>query len=31
MVLDPLSALSLAGNVVQFVEFASKIVSEGNK
>lgn len=31
MVLDPFSAISLAGNIVQFVEFASKIVSKGNQ
>lgn len=31
MLLDPLSALSLAGNVLQFVDFASKIVSEGHQ
>jgi hypothetical protein len=31
MVLDPLSAISLAGNIVQFVDFASKIVSKGNQ
>jgi hypothetical protein len=28
MVLDPLSALSLAGNVVQFIDFCSSILSE---
>ena len=26
MVLDPLSAVSLAGNVLQFVEFTSKLL-----
>jgi hypothetical protein len=26
MVLDPLSAISLAGSIVQFVEFAGKVV-----
>jgi hypothetical protein len=31
MVLDPFTALSLAGNAIQFVEFASKIVSKGNE
>jgi chromosome segregation ATPase len=29
MVLDPLSALSLAGTIVQFVDFTSKLVSNG--
>ena len=29
MVLDPLSAVSLAATVVQFVDFSSKIVSKG--
>jgi len=29
--MDPLSALSLAAIVCQFVEYASKIVSNGNK
>lgn len=29
MLLDPLTALSLAGNVVQFVDFASKILAKG--
>jgi len=29
MVLDPISALSLAANVVQFVDFSSKVVSKG--
>jgi len=28
MVLDPLSALSLASNVVQFIDFGSKLISE---
>ncbi|OCL03825.1 hypothetical protein AOQ84DRAFT_325285 [Glonium stellatum] len=28
MVLDPLSALSLAGTVVQFIDFGSKLLSE---
>ena len=31
MVLDPISALSLAGNVVQFVEFCGNVVSESRK
>lgn len=31
MVLDPMSALSLAGNIVQFVDFSSKIVSKGRR
>ena len=31
MPLDPLSALSVAASVVQFVEFASKIVSKGKQ
>jgi hypothetical protein len=30
-VLDPMTALSLAANVVQFVDFASKIVSKGRR
>ena len=29
MVLDPMSALSLAASIVQFVDFSSKIVSKG--
>jgi flagellar motility protein MotE (MotC chaperone) len=29
--LDPMSALSLAGNIVQFVDFSSKIVSKGRR
>jgi hypothetical protein len=29
--MDPLTALSLAANVCQFVEYATKIVSKGNK
>ena len=29
MVLDPKSALSLAANIVQFVDFTSKVVSKG--
>jgi hypothetical protein len=29
MVLDPMSALSLASNIVQFVDFSSKLVSKG--
>ena len=29
--MEPLSALSLAANVCQFVEYATKIVSKGNK
>ena len=28
---DPMSALGLAGNVVQFVDFASKLIAKGNK
>jgi hypothetical protein len=31
MVLDPFSAISLAGSIVQFVEFAGKVVSKGNQ
>lgn len=31
MVLDPLSALSLAGNVFQLIDFSSKIVSKGQE
>jgi hypothetical protein len=31
MVLDPLSALSLAGNVVQFIDFTSSILSESRR
>lgn len=31
MVLDPLSALSLAGNVVQFIEYSCSILSESRK
>jgi hypothetical protein len=31
MVLDPMTALSLAANVVQFVDFAGKIVSKGRR
>ena len=31
MVLDPMSAISLAGNVVQFVDFTSRIVSKGRR
>jgi hypothetical protein len=31
MVLDPMSALSLAGNIVQFVDFSCKIVSKGRR
>jgi hypothetical protein len=31
MLLDPLSALSLAGTVVQFVDFASKILKKGRE
>jgi hypothetical protein len=31
MVLDPISALSLAGNIVQFIDFSSKIVSKGRR
>jgi hypothetical protein len=31
MVLDPMSALSLAANIVQFVDFTSKIVSKGRR
>jgi len=31
MVLDPLSALSVAGNVVQFIEFTSSVLSESRK
>jgi hypothetical protein len=29
--LDPLSAISLASSVVQFVDFASKLISKGNE
>jgi len=29
MLLDPLTALSLAGTVVQFVDFTSKILAKG--
>jgi hypothetical protein len=29
MVLDPMSAVSLAATIVQFVDFSSKIVSKG--
>jgi 2',3'-cyclic-nucleotide 2'-phosphodiesterase (5'-nucleotidase family) len=29
--MDPLAALSLAGNVCQFIEFALQVVSKGNK
>lgn len=28
--MDPLTALSLAGNIVQFVEFSSKLLKEGH-
>jgi hypothetical protein len=28
MVLDPLTALSLAGNILQFIDFAAKVVSK---
>jgi hypothetical protein len=31
MVLDPISALGLAGNVVQFVEFCGNVVSESRR
>lgn len=31
MVLDPLSAIGLAGNVAQFVEFTCKTFSEGRR
>jgi hypothetical protein len=31
MVLDPVSALGIAGNVLQFVDFASKVVSKGTQ
>ena len=31
MVLDPLTAIGLAGNIVQFVDFSSKIVGKANK
>ena len=31
MVIDPLSALGIAGNVIQFVDFASKLVSKGGQ
>ena len=31
MVLDPLSTISLAGNVVQFVEFTTKLVDKGHE
>ena len=31
MVLDPFSALSLAGNIIQFIDFASKIVSKSSQ
>ena len=29
--LDPLTALSLAGNVIQFIDFSSKLVSKGRE
>lgn len=29
MVLEPLSAISLAGNVVQFIDLCSKLLAEG--
>jgi|SRR5271156_2327005 len=31
MVLDPLTALSVAGNVVQFVDFGIKLISKGKE
>ena len=31
MVLDPLSALGLAGNIVQFVDFSCKLISEAQE
>ena len=31
MVLDPLIAVSLAGNIVQFIDFTTKLVSKGHK
>jgi hypothetical protein len=31
MVIDPLSALSIAGNVIQFVDFTSKLISKGSQ
>ena len=31
MVLDPFSALSLAGNIVQFVDFSCKLISESQE
>lgn len=31
MVLDPISALSLGGTIIQFVDFTSKIVCKGNQ
>jgi hypothetical protein len=31
MAIDPLTALGIAGNVIQFVDFASKLVSKGGQ
>jgi hypothetical protein len=31
MAIDPLSALGLAANVVQFIEFAAKLISKGHR
>jgi hypothetical protein len=31
MVLEPISALGLAGNVIQFADFAGKLISKGNE
>ncbi|PMD45669.1 hypothetical protein L207DRAFT_452788 [Hyaloscypha variabilis F] len=31
MVLDPMSAVSLAGNIIQFIDFSCKIVSKGRR
>jgi hypothetical protein len=31
MLIDPVTALGIAGNVIQFVDFASKLVSKGSE
>jgi hypothetical protein len=31
MVLDPVSALGIAGNILQFINFASKVLSKGTQ
>lgn len=31
MVLDPLSAISLAGNIISFIDFSSKVLPESQK